>query len=643
MKKVTVLIPRYNEDVYAKRRERARESRLRKRLSTLFGFLVPMAAFLYMLFILVRTIFYGDPVPGFPTLVILILFLVAFSCSRSGSSASTWRASSTKRKTVRSMWCGRRVRSRKNSWFVALTLLLIGVAMWLLNYLTPEYADDHWYKFIYLGGKSKSFVPIPVTSFWDVLVSQYYHYLEVNGRTLVHIFVQLFTGLWGKTFFNVCNAAVFVIFIWLLTRLTAKVTVRNLLFSGAVVVLLYPAFHETILWMTGSINYLWPSTAVCAVLLAVDRLKEKPWRNVHIGWGVLCCFVGWSQEGIMLPLAASLAVYAIINRKWIVKSAAFPLIVGFVLGALMCTLAPSTLARTEAYSDYTFAGMASRILVGVRLTVRIKVLYGLIAVLMIALWLKSPAGRYAWLAAFYKEQVVVCNALIFSLGILFLSGFCYQRVTAITAVYAIMLLLTLLKQFDAKYVTAIKTVVCIGVGILYGCILPYAVRNHRAYEQIIAQLKDVRKSVIVCPDVQIPRGLTGYVLRAVAADCFGEDNFFTAIYSHNEPVRFVSETIYLDMKNDSDRLRNVACQGSYPYYVVPLSADEDPEPVFVLHPTDFDALPCYVRPFAHKLDRYTKNEIPAYKFGTNEIDGRKYLFICKHPLIDHRLKEISLR
>ena len=45
------------------------------RISTLFGFLVSAAAFLYMLFILVRTILYGDDVQGFPTLIIIILFL----------------------------------------------------------------------------------------------------------------------------------------------------------------------------------------------------------------------------------------------------------------------------------------------------------------------------------------------------------------------------------------------------------------------------------------------------------------------------------------------------------------------------------------------------------------------------------------
>lgn len=45
------------------------------RLSTIFGFIISVIGFVYMLFILVRTLIYGDVVQGFPTLIIIILFL----------------------------------------------------------------------------------------------------------------------------------------------------------------------------------------------------------------------------------------------------------------------------------------------------------------------------------------------------------------------------------------------------------------------------------------------------------------------------------------------------------------------------------------------------------------------------------------
>ena len=45
------------------------------RISSIFGLIVSVAAFLYMIFILVKTLLYGDPVQGFPTIMTVVLFL----------------------------------------------------------------------------------------------------------------------------------------------------------------------------------------------------------------------------------------------------------------------------------------------------------------------------------------------------------------------------------------------------------------------------------------------------------------------------------------------------------------------------------------------------------------------------------------
>jgi len=45
------------------------------KISTIVGIVVALLAFLYMIFTLIKTIFYGDPVQGYPTLIIIILFL----------------------------------------------------------------------------------------------------------------------------------------------------------------------------------------------------------------------------------------------------------------------------------------------------------------------------------------------------------------------------------------------------------------------------------------------------------------------------------------------------------------------------------------------------------------------------------------
>lgn len=45
------------------------------RISSVTGAIVSLGAFLYMIYILLKTLIYGDPVQGFPTLITVILFL----------------------------------------------------------------------------------------------------------------------------------------------------------------------------------------------------------------------------------------------------------------------------------------------------------------------------------------------------------------------------------------------------------------------------------------------------------------------------------------------------------------------------------------------------------------------------------------
>lgn len=45
------------------------------RISTVMGLIVSAVAFIYMIYVLLKTLLVGEPVHGFPTLIIVILFL----------------------------------------------------------------------------------------------------------------------------------------------------------------------------------------------------------------------------------------------------------------------------------------------------------------------------------------------------------------------------------------------------------------------------------------------------------------------------------------------------------------------------------------------------------------------------------------
>ena len=172
----------------------------------------------------------------------------------------------------------KRLFDSKNKRLVAITIAAVTAVMWALNSIVPEMADDYWYKFVYVDGPMNDMVPDhPVQTLGDIFRSEYNHYFGVNGRSVVHAVVQLFTALIGKHVFNFVNALMFVVLGVLLTRLASmRLTPLNLLFCCSAVLLLYPAFGETMLWMTGSINYLWPSAGICALLLLLGKWMKSP-------------------------------------------------------------------------------------------------------------------------------------------------------------------------------------------------------------------------------------------------------------------------------------------------------------------------------------------------------------------------------
>ena len=137
-------------------------------------------------------------------------------------------------------------------------MIVVALAFFVLNVFTPLYHDDFVYKFMFEDGTVN--YDHPIQSVGDIFLSQVEHYHSVNGRSIVHFLVQLFTGLLGKQVFNIFNVIVFCIFICLLHRHFGKRSGWQGLGPTVLIlalVLLLPRFKDTFLWMTGSINYLW--------------------------------------------------------------------------------------------------------------------------------------------------------------------------------------------------------------------------------------------------------------------------------------------------------------------------------------------------------------------------------------------------
>ena len=165
-------------------------------------------------------------------------------------------------------------RNPRSSWpCVSIIFGIIAVAFGVLNFLTPEYHDDYIYKFMFEGGSVN--YDHPIRSLGDIVSSQLDHYHSVNGRSLVHTLVQLFTGLLGKPIFNIVNTIMFGIFVWMLKKFLRRPSCDvPALALTLTLVLLLPRFKDTFLWMTGSVNYLWSATATLLFLLMHEKQQH---------------------------------------------------------------------------------------------------------------------------------------------------------------------------------------------------------------------------------------------------------------------------------------------------------------------------------------------------------------------------------
>ena len=144
-------------------------------------------------------------------------------------------------------------------------------------YLTPVAAKS-FFEGASIGFEQK------ISSFTDVIFSQYNHYFYVNGRTIPHILEQSFAGLWGENCFNLINVFAFLLLNMLVIWISGK---RNLTKFGYWVVAVFfiwfllPCPVDLFLLMSGALNYTWSAVLCLAFLLVYTKVRQME----RVNWG----------------------------------------------------------------------------------------------------------------------------------------------------------------------------------------------------------------------------------------------------------------------------------------------------------------------------------------------------------------------
>ncbi|MBQ7453952.1 MAG: hypothetical protein IJS69_02725 [Selenomonadaceae bacterium] len=253
------------------------------------------------------------------------------------------------------------------SWQIIFVVFL--AILFLRSMLLPIIADDFSYAFIWDGDDRGNLLDgidssrlQPIESFSDILKSQWSHYFTWGGRSIAHIFVQLF--VWeNKYLFDVANTLVFAALVLLLFKVGTGLSLREMNKSYLLFILFGMYFCTpnpiiTMVWLTGACNYLWMSTLIILFLLPYvtayrkEKLVPSPKPLVPI-MALLGLLAGWSIEP---GAAVAVSVTSLFVLQFYLQKNLQPWMkVGFaflLIGAAILFLAPGNFHRLELTNMY---------------------------------------------------------------------------------------------------------------------------------------------------------------------------------------------------------------------------------------------------------------------------------------------------
>lgn len=245
---------------------------------------------------------------------------------------------------------------------VALLLLVFGALFWALNHYTVSMADDLLYEYYYPQTPCPE-VPHgvdhehPITSFAEILPSQWNHYHYMNGRLPVHVLVQTFCCVTGKWAFDIFNTLSVLLMIYLLglccfEERSLRFRMRSFIpFALLLVLLVHP--HVYYMGVAWGVNYTWTSVLCLALWYVLTHWERFTHSKMRYALPLVAFLAGWSIESIVIPLGFMLCFWAK-DRLRKLTPWQYGLAIAFGLGAVLLVFAPGNFHRGREPHGWMF-------------------------------------------------------------------------------------------------------------------------------------------------------------------------------------------------------------------------------------------------------------------------------------------------
>ena len=210
--------------------------------------------------------------------------------------------------------------------------------------------DDYTYRLIFNTADR-------VESFSDIVQSQQNHYQTWGGRVVVHTIAQLLLLLPNMAM-DIVNSLAFIALIVLIYKhINHKKPLSLSLLAGIFLLLwILEPFAETVLWITGSANYMWGCMIILAFFLPYRMINDNADKlklSNDIGYSFIMLLAGiiagWTNENIAAGLILMVVALIYYRKK---NNLSAPLwmysgLVGLIIGYLLMIAAPGNAARAQ--------------------------------------------------------------------------------------------------------------------------------------------------------------------------------------------------------------------------------------------------------------------------------------------------------
>ena len=225
--------------------------------------------------------------------------------------------------------------------------IILGVILFLVIFLsiytTPLYDDD----LVYIN-KWRS--EIPLENLYDIYEFQIAHYFNWGGRTVAHTILQLLL-LCPKFVSALLNTIILFVLAFLINKVSMdKIKGIFYLFTIALLYYLNPTYKESVMWLTGSANYLYTTTIILISMIPLINIyKNKSTKFVYLYLPIVF-LAGWCNENMSATLMLFIIVTIVYAYKRKIKANWLYLYLYLILeiiGLGLMLLAPGNFVRAS--------------------------------------------------------------------------------------------------------------------------------------------------------------------------------------------------------------------------------------------------------------------------------------------------------